>query len=179
LCGRKAAEWLIAMTFSLAMTASAAEAVSDISSYEEAVAKGYDDFLTDQAVTRGSNPPSASSLWNFGNGDYEGYVSKIRTGVYTNYCFYPNSDGELCVTTNLQRQIDANGNYHNWKIVVSAYNMDGKYFEETETGSLHTDSLYHEDELIFTELDSNTKYCFFIKVYNEVCQVTGDVIVSR
>ena len=167
----------VAMIFSMCVNASATEKTPQ--GYEDAITMGYDDFLTDQAFTRGSNPPSATSLWNFGNGDYEGYVSRIRTGVYTNYCFYPNSNGELCVTTNLQRHIDANGNYHNWKIVVSAYNMDGKYFEETETGELHTDSLYHEDELLFTELDSNTKYCFFIKVYNEVCQVTGDVIVSR
>lgn len=164
------------MTLSVCVNASAA--TREPQNLDEAIAMGYDDFLVEQ-VTRGNNPPSSSSLWNLDDGDYGGRVSRIRTGVYTNYCFYPNSSGELYVTTNLQRHADANYEYHDWKIVVSAYNMTGKYIEQTEKGTLHTDSLFHKDELVFTGLDSDTKYCFFIKVYNDACQVSGDVIVSR
>lgn len=168
----------LAFVMMLSVCVNASAATREPQNYDEAIAMGYNDFLVDQ-VTRGNNPPSSSALWNFDNGDYEGYVSRIRTGVYTNYCFYPNSSGIMYVTTNLQRHIDANDEYHNWKIVVSAYNMSGQYIQETEIGDLHTDSLYHEDELVFTELDSDTKYCFFIKVYNDACQVSGEVIVSR
>lgn len=168
----------LAFVMMLSVCVNASAATREPANYNEAIAMGYNDFLVEQ-VTRGNNPPSASTLWNFDYGDYEGHVSRIRTGVYTNYCFFPNSSGRMYVTTNLQRQIDANYEYHDWKIVVSAYNMSGNYIEETETGDLHTDSLYHEDELVFTELDSGTKYCFFIKVYNDACQVSGDITISR
>lgn len=168
---------VLAFVMMLSVCVNASAATREPQNLDEAIAMGYDDFLVEQ-VTRGNNIPSSSSLWDFNDGDYEGHVSRIRTGVYTNYCFYPSSSGRLYVTTNLQRHIDANYEYHDWKIVVSAYNMSGKYIEQTKTGDLHTDSLYHEDELVFTGLDSDAKYCFFIKVYNDACQVSGDVTVS-
>lgn len=168
----------VAAIFALAMNASAVEVAKEaIGSYEAAVTMGYDDYLS-ESVTRGSSVPSSSKVWDFDDGDYDGGVTRIRTGVYTNYCFYPNSSGKLYVSTNLRREIDANYEYHNWKIVISIYDMSGQYVKESKVGDLHTDTMYHAEEFTFSGLDKNTKYCFFISVYNAECQVSGDVTVS-
>ena len=167
-----------AMTFSLAMTASAAEAVSDISSYEEAVAKGYDDYLT-EAVTRGTSVPSASKVWDFDDGRYDGRLNNIRTGIYTNYCFYPNSDGELTFGWNVRGNQSLDGASAKWKVLVGIYDMSGKYIVETKTSPFYYNyGIFHADDVTFSGLDTDTKYCFFISVYDGACQIYGDCWVS-
>lgn len=169
----------LVMVFALAMNAGAVEIPENtIGSYEETVAVGYDDYLI-ESIARGSNIPSANNVWSFSNGQYDGHVSRISSGVYTNYCFYPNSSGRLYVRTDLERHIDANSHWHDWKIAISIYDMSGGFVKETQVGELHTDSAFYEDEFCFSGLDRNTKYCFFIFVYNNVCQVSGDVIISN
>lgn len=168
----------IAMTFSLAMTASAADVVDDISSYEEAVASGYDDYLT-EAVTRGTSVPSASKVWDFNDGKYEGFLNNIRTGIYTNYCFYPNSDGELTFGWNVKGNQSLDGASAKWKVLVGIYDMSGKYIVETKGGSFCYDyGIFHKGSVTFADLDPDTKYCFFISVYDGACQIYGDCWVS-
>lgn len=149
--------FVLAMAMTVSMCVNASAVAREPENLEETIAMGYDGLLVEEVVARGINPPSANNLWNFNSGAYVGKVTKIRTDIYTNYCFYPSSSGKLRVTTDLRRHIDANYEEHNWKIAVGAYNMDGKYVEMTKTGNLHTDSLFHEDVLDFTGLDSNTK----------------------
>lgn len=170
--------FVLATIFALAVNASAAEVSSnEIRSNENVAEVVYDDYLQ-ETVARGTNVPSSSNLWDFDDGEYEGGVTRIRTGVYTNYCFYPNSSGKLHVRTTLTRHIDVNNEYHDWKIIISVYDMAGQFVKESKVGDLHTDSMSHTDYFTFTGLDPNTKYCFFISVYGAVCQVSGDIIIS-
>lgn len=167
----------VVMVFTLCANASAVESVSLGDGDTTDIV--YDDYLEERVVTRGENPPSARDVWDFDDGDYDGHVTRVRTGLYTNYCFYPNSKGRLYVDTNLDREVDANGETHSWKVVIGIYDMSEREIIDSKTGSLHTTDGYHKDSFTFSGLDTDTKYCFFISVYDEVCQVTGDVIVSN
>ena len=167
----------LAMMFSLAMTASAAEAVDGIAPYEEAAADGYDDYLVEVA-TRGTSVPSASDVWDFDDGAYEGRLINIRTGIYTNYCFYPNSSRELTFEWNVKGKESLDGADAKWKVLVGIYDMSGKYILKTKSSPFYYDyGTFHKDSVTFTGRDTNTKYCFYISVYNEANQIYGDCTV--
>lgn len=138
----------------------------------------YDDYLT-ETVTRGIKVPSADKVWDFSEGRYDGVLDRIRTGIYTNYCFYPNSSGKLTFGWTVR------GESHlvettSWKVLVGIYDMSEEAIIETKGGDFHPgEGVFYTESVTFSGLDTNTKYCFFISVYNEARQIWGNCWVSQ
>ena len=169
-----------ASVFTMTTSAFAAEIPENQNPETAVMAVDYDDYLVENTgLERGTKPPSASNFHDLDDTDYTGRVDLIRTGVYTNYCFKPNSSGELYVDTSLIGNVDMNGAFNPWKVRISVYDMSGNYVKETQEGRLHSVRTYCDDSFTFSGLNTSRKYCVFIAVYNEVCQVSGDVIVSH
>ncbi|WP_312637306.1 hypothetical protein [Oscillibacter sp.] len=172
----------LCMIFALGVNASALQPPNATmefpDSYEAAMAMGYDDYLTETAVTRGTGVPS--TLYDLSTGTYEGFLDNIRTGIYTNYYFYPNSNGKLTFSWNVRGNKPLDGSSPSWKVLVGVYDIAGGYIKETKEGAWHSDfGSFHEEELTFSNLSTSKKYCFFISVYNGACQIWGDCYVSR
>ena len=153
--------------------------VEGSNNYADLIPAGYDDYM-EEIVTRGDNVPSANKVYDLSEDDYKGRLNYIRTGIYTNYCFYPSSSGRLTFRWEVRGVKPLDGSTPNWKVLVGIYDMSGKYILQTKSGDFHNDfGPYHEESVTLSGLAPDTKYCFFISVYDGACQILGDCWVSQ
>lgn len=155
----------IVMLFTLSCSAFATEL--------EPVKNEYGTYDLLDGRLRGISIPKSG--WNLTSRDYSGSLSNVGAGVYTNYKFFPNTDGELWVGwdvmpvqsgTTVQLKITLY-NAKTDKVVSTKYG-DGMLYPNTDKGSAW-----------FVDLDDNTEYYIKFSADPTNIQIGGTIYVSH
>lgn len=110
--------------------------------------------------------------WDLESSDYDATLKQVgRDHLYTNYYFYPDSNGKLRVDVNAKAEGGG-------KLIVGIYNITDKY-NATST-SFDIDAVGISKSVTFSNMDTNDYYAvYFCSDYNgfNVVYITGTAVV--
>lgn len=133
-----------------------------------------DDYNTYELEPLSKGLKKPTDAWNFADGKYQGHISGLKTCLFTNYTYQPNSDGVLVVQGEFKRAYKSA-----CTVLVQCYdaitNKLKSYYEFP--------TFFNEDgvkAVRFAHLDKNHTYYFKLSaVYDSSNSVTGSFHVRN
>lgn len=142
---------------------------------------GYDDYLGGTIMPHGESKPSIRDVFDLTSERYEGHLDRCLTGLYTNYCFKPNSNKTLYVGWDIYAHgyLD-HGPSPTWTFSVKLYDLTANKWAGSALDGPYKDisiSNSHSDYAVFSDLNTTHKYCVLFSC--DETQVSGDVWVGH
>ena len=142
-------------------------------------------FILKETVARGESVPSRS--WNFGNGDYSGSFSGLRTGLYTNRYFTGSTSYTIEWDVENTGPAISGAPNDDVTFVIRIYDITDRTWDDVyESDELHATSNPRTDDGSKTVrgLNSSHRYAFYFvnglyETDDSASQLRGDITVSN